>query len=81
MFYQIFLSPQVKHIAIISDKYTICFINFRKIEIELFTLCANSHGNLSLSQIFCPSFLCKRIFASNSPQALLNLICFTILEI
>ena len=45
MFYQIFLSQQVKQIAIISNIYTICLTSCRKIEIELFPLCAISHEN------------------------------------
>ena len=45
MFYQIFLSLQVKQIVIISNKYTICLTSCQKIEIELFALCTISHGN------------------------------------
>ena len=45
MFYQIFLSQQVKQIAIISNIYTICLMSCRKIPIELFPLCAISHEN------------------------------------
>ena len=125
MFYQIFLSKQVKRCTIITYKKSIhelphelpkdlrprIFGNYEipekwlniigwkssgpssgklnillrlaknswEKEIKLFAMCAISHENYSLSQIFCDWLVWQTFLDFNSPQFPLNLISFTTL--